>query len=167
MYIVENIGDVNVKCRKSHWSNGEFPYDYSFRREVQAGNVLLTEKFDVLENMSEKCATPGVVDVRNIGNFFRHPCTSILCHPVSLTEFPSTFITVYFCMFFFLQIKVSGYQGIHNFRCKRNVNLKFFPNNIDIFYHFILWFAENQKESELHLDHETLREIPGKIILTR
>jgi hypothetical protein len=102
MYIVENIGDVNAKCRKRHWCNG--------------GNVLLTEKFYVLKNLSEKCDTPGVIDVRNTENLFRHPNTSILCHPVSLTEFPSTFITVYFCKFFVFLIKVPGYQGIHNFR---------------------------------------------------
>jgi hypothetical protein len=28
---IENIGDVNVKCRKNHWSNGKLPYE-QFRR---------------------------------------------------------------------------------------------------------------------------------------
>jgi hypothetical protein len=72
MYIVKNVGDVNVKCRKSHWSNGKLPYE-EFRRKSNVGNVLLTEKFDVLENSSKKCDTPGLMDVRNIGNLFRHP----------------------------------------------------------------------------------------------
>jgi hypothetical protein len=72
----------------------------SFVGKSNVRNVLLTEKFDVLENLSEKCDTLGVIDVRNIGSIFRHLYTSILCHPVSLAEFSSTFITVYFCMFF-------------------------------------------------------------------
>jgi hypothetical protein len=129
---------------------------------------LLTEKFYVLKNLSEKCDTPGVIDVRNTENLFRHPNTSILCHPVSLTEFPSTFITVYFCKFFVFLIKVPGYQGIHNFRMQTQCkSLEIIANYIDIFYNFFIWFADNQKESELHLDHETLRQIPGKISLTR
>jgi hypothetical protein len=67
-----------------------------FVGKSNVGKVLLTEKFDVLENSSKKCYTPGLMDVRNIGNLFRHPYTAVLCHPVSLTEFSPTFITVYF-----------------------------------------------------------------------
>ncbi len=46
MYIVENIGDVNIKSRKSHWSNGEFLMS-SFVGMFNVGNVQMSEIFFV------------------------------------------------------------------------------------------------------------------------